>query len=392
MTSSPSAPHRRAESSRLLTAYAVPGIGRIGPGTDLGREIGGAITASGLDLKDGDVLVVASKVVAKAENSLARAATRQDFERLVDAHSRHTVVRRRYSSGVTVNVVRTASGTVQAAAGLDQSNTDGDDDVLLHPQDPDASAARLRDAFSHRFGVRLGVLVSDTTSRPWRVGVSDFVLGCAGIDPLDSQRGEPDDAGRPQQVTVRAVADAIAQAADLVKGSARGRPVAIVRGVSEVVTDAGPGAAGLSRPLSDDWFRTGHVEAAWTALGVDPADPGITPPSGDDSDDILARATRALAVARGGAPRTPGQAGWRLTLTGSGSAIRVRPRPETGRSESSGHPLVEAAVGLGSLIERIATALAAEDLRCETDWIWQDSGAPGGADLRIELTPTPTGS
>ncbi|TWC03573.1 coenzyme F420-0:L-glutamate ligase/coenzyme F420-1:gamma-L-glutamate ligase [Brevibacterium jeotgali] len=392
MTSSPPAPHRRAESSRLLTAYAVPGIGRIRPGTDLGREIGGAMTASGLDLKDGDVVVVASKVVAKAENALARAGTRQDFERLVDAHSRHTVVRRRYSSGVTVNVVRTASGTVQAAAGLDQSNTDGDDDVLLHPQDPDASAARLRTSLSDRFGVHLGVIVSDTSSRPWRVGVSDFVLGCAGIDPLDSQRGEPDDAGRPQQVTVRAVADAIAQAADLVKGSARGRPVAIVRGVSEVVTESGTGGAGLSRPLSDDWFRTGHVEAAWTALGVDPADPAITPPSGDDSDDILARATRALAVARSGAPRTPGQAGWRLTLTGSGSSIRVRPRPEASRPESAGHPLVEAAVGLGALVERIATALAAEDLRCETDWLWEDTGAPGGADIRIELTPTPTGS
>src|SRR5690625_1481761 len=268
MTPTPSAPRRRAEASRLLTAYAVPGIGRILPGTDLGREVGGAITASGLDLKDGDVVVVASKVVAKAEGALARVGSRAEFERLVDARSRHTVVRRRYTSGLTVSVVRTASGTVQAAAGLDRSNTEADDDVVLHPEDPDASAARLREAFAERFGVRLGVIVSDTGSRPWRVGVSDFALGCAGIEPLDSQQGEPDDAGRRQQVTVRGVADAIAQAADLVKGSARGRPVAIVRGVDGVVAGTGPGAAELSRPLSDDWFRTGHVEAAWTALGA----------------------------------------------------------------------------------------------------------------------------
>ncbi|GAA4515955.1 coenzyme F420-0:L-glutamate ligase [Brevibacterium yomogidense] len=380
-----------AEPSRLLTAFAVPGIGRVRPGTDLGREIGGAITASGLDLKDGDVLVVASKVVAKAEGSVATARTRADVEQLVDAHTHHTVARRRYGSGVTVSVVRTRSGTVQAAAGLDQSNTDADTDVILHPRDPDASAAALLASLTERFQVRLGIIVSDSTSRPWRVGVFDFALGCAGIDPLDSQRGLPDDSGRTQQITVRAVADSITQAADLVKGAARGRPVAIVRGVGEVLTRrdtataAGSGAAALTRPLEDDWFRTGHVEAAWNALGVDPADPALTPPSGDGADDILTRTTRALAVARAGDPRTPGQAGWRLSVTGSGSSIRIRPRPGFAPSEVSGHPLVEAAVGLGALVERIATSLAAEDLRCDTAWLWDDTGAPGGADIRIEL-------
>lgn len=378
-----------AEPSRLLTAYAVPGIGRVRPGTDLGREIGGAITASGLDLKDGDVVVVASKVVAKAEGSVATAGSRAEVEQLVDAHTHHTVARRRYASGVTVSVVRTAAGTVQAAAGLDQSNTDEDTDVVLHPRDPDASAAALLASLTERFQVRLGVIVSDSTSRPWRVGVFDFALGCAGIDPLDSQRGLPDDSGRIQQITVRAVADSITQAADLVKGAARGRPVAIVRGVGDALVRPGAstaaGAASLTRPLEDDWFRTGHVEAAWTALGVDPTDPALTPPSGDGADDILTRTTRALAVARAGDPRTPGQAGWRLSVTGSGSSIRIRPRPGFAPSEASGHPLVEAAVGLGALVERIATSLAAEDLRCDTAWLWDDSGAPGGADIRIEL-------
>lgn len=398
-------PRPPAEPSRLLTAYAVPGIGRVRPGTDLGREIGGAITASGLDLKDGDVVVVASKVVAKAEGSVATAQTRAEVEQLIDAHSHHTVARRRYASGVTVSVVRTHSGTVQAAAGLDQSNTEADTDVILHPRDPDASAAALLASLSERFQVRLGVIVSDSTSRPWRVGVFDFALGCAGINPLDSQQGLPDDTGRTQHITVRAVADSISQAADLVKGSARGRPVAIVRGVGDALTRpaaasaaasatsavagpvraTGPGAVPLTRPLADDWFRTGHVEAAWTALGVDPADPALAPPSGDGADDILTRTSRALAVARAGEPRTPGQAGWRLSVTGSGSSIRIRPRPGFAPPESSGHPLVEAAVGLGSLVERIATSLAAEDLRCDTAWLWDETGAPGGADIRIEL-------
>lgn len=386
--SSPSpAPSAPPQPSRLLTAYAVPGIGRITPGTDLGRELGGAIRSSGLDLKDGDVVVVASKIVAKAEGALATASSRADVVALVAARTRHTVARRRYGSGTTVSIVRTPAGTVQAAAGLDRSNTEDAHDVILHPDDPDASAEALRASLADRFGVRTAVIVSDTTSRPWRVGVGDFALGCAGLQPLDSQQGLPDDSGRVQEVTVRAVADAIAQAADLVKGAARGRPVAIVRGVGEhVIPGPGPGAAPLNRPLDDDWFRTGHVESAWAALGADPADPAVRPPSGDGADDILARATRALAIARSGTARTPGQGSWRLTVTGSGALIRVRPRPGGG-SQADGHPLVEAAVGLGSLIERIATSLAAEDLRCETAWLWEDSGAPGGADIRIALDP-----
>lgn len=378
--------------SRLLTAFAVPGVGRIVPGTDLGRELGGAIRASGLDLKDGDVVVVASKIVAKAEGAIRTAQTRAEVEALVAERTRHTVARRRFASGATVSVVRTPAGTVQAAAGLDRSNTESAADVVLHPEDPDASAAALLRDLTARFGVRLGVIVSDTTSRPWRVGVGDFALGCAGIDPLDTQRGLPDDSGRLQEVTVRAVADAIAQAADLVKGAARSRPVAIVRGVGEQVRgatgDSGPGAAGLARPLDDDWFRTGHIESAWAALGVDPADPALVPPSGDGSDDILARTTRALAVARAGDARTPGQGSWRLTVTGSGALIHIRPRPDAARSGAGGHPLVEAAVGLGALVERLATALSAEDLRSTAAWLWEESGAPGGADVRIALDPT----
>ncbi|HJG79271.1 MAG TPA: coenzyme F420-0:L-glutamate ligase [Brevibacterium senegalense] len=388
MRPAPSSARPAAEPSRLLTAYAVPGIGRVRPGTDLGRELVGAIRAGGLDLKDGDVVVVASKIVAKAEGALASAGSRAELEALVAARTRHTVARRRFGAGATVSVVRTPAGTVQAAAGLDRSNTEADGDVVLHPQDPDASAAALQAVLAERFGARVAVLVTDTTSRPWRAGVGDIALGCAGLEPLDSQQGLPDDTGRAQEVTVRAVADAIAAAADLVKGAARGRPVAIVRGVGDHVTGRpGPGATGLNRAFEDDWFRTGHVESAWAALGVDPDDPTVVPPSGDGSDDILTRTTRALAVTRAGDPRTPGQGAWRLTVMGSGALIRIRPRPGAAGSQADGHPLVEAAVGLGALLERIATSLAAEDLRCETAWLWEDSGAPGGADVRIALAP-----
>jgi coenzyme F420-0:L-glutamate ligase/coenzyme F420-1:gamma-L-glutamate ligase len=131
------------------------------PGTDLGRELVGAIRASGLDLKDGDVVVVASKIVAKAEGALASAGSRAELEALVTARTRHTVARRRFGAGATVSVVRTPAGTVQAAAGLDRSNTESAGDVVLHPQDPDASAAALLAVLTERFGAR-----SSSPTRP----------------------------------------------------------------------------------------------------------------------------------------------------------------------------------------------------------------------------------
>ncbi|GAA2086730.1 coenzyme F420-0:L-glutamate ligase [Brevibacterium salitolerans] len=385
-----------AEASRLLTVYAVPGIGRIRPGTDLGRELGAALVDSRLELKDGDVLVVASKIVSKAEGALAAVRNRAEFERLVSAVGTHVVARRAYASGRTLSIVRTPAGTVQAAAGLDTSNLDAPEvpgapeasHVLLQPEDADASAARIRTALWEMLRVDVGVIVSDTSSRPWRAGVSDIALGCAGLAPLDSQRGLPDDTGRTQSLTVRAVADEIASAADLVKGSARGRPAAVVRGVAEMVGEARArtAAEALTRPLDEDWFRTGTAESVWSALGTDHASPEIAPPSADGSEGLTSRAGRALAVARQGTPRTPGHRSWAATVKGAGSVISVRMRKSPAEPEAGGHAVVEAAVGLGSLVERIVTALAAEDLGAVTDWHWRDNGVPAGCDIRLSLT------
>lgn len=369
--------------SRLLTVYAVTGIGAVAPGDQLGRLICSAIDRDRVEIKDGDVLVIASKVVAKAEGRLVQVADRAQFEDLVDRHSRGVVAARSFASPegpAAVAIVRTSAGTVQAAAGLDQSNADGA--VVLHPSDPDASAAELRSGLERYFGVRLGVIVSDSTSRPWRRGVFDFALGASGVRGLDSQRGRPDDSGRTQQVTERAVADEIAAAADLVKGAARGLPVAVVRGVGDLLDPDQPGAAGLNRGEDEDWFRHGHVEAVHAALGSAPASP---PASADGDDDMLKRVSRALAAARGIRPRTPGQDHWRMRVTGAGSRILITPSGSGGGSEVGGHRLVEAAIGLGALVDRLHSALFAEDLGARVRYTWSSNGAPSGAELTIEL-------
>lgn len=374
------------EPSRLLTVYAPRGIARIAAGDDLGDIICRALAADRIDLRSGDVLVVASKVVAKAEGAVEPAPDRRAFERRVEAESAHLVAQRRFGARSRVQIVRTRTGSVQAAAGLDRSNLDGDGTgVLLQPRDPSASARALRDEVRRRFGASVGVIVSDSAARPWRVGVSDFALGASGVRCADSQRGLPDDSGRTQTTTVRAVADAVAQAADLVKGSARGLPVAVVRGVSELVDEDCEGVAELVRPLAEDWFRHGHVEAVHAALGCDPA--GVDPQAADGEDDVLTRVTRALAVARASDPRTPGQDSWRLRASGSGSRIDIARAEAPAEPSTGGHPLVEAAVGLGALVERVRTALWAEDLDATTRWTWDAQGAPAGAALLVSLAP-----
>jgi coenzyme F420-0:L-glutamate ligase/coenzyme F420-1:gamma-L-glutamate ligase len=154
----------------------------------------------------------------------------------------------------------TRHGLVLAAAGVDASNTAAGTVVLL-PDDPDGSARRLRKALGDLRGVTVGVIITDTMGRPWRVGQTDTAIGTAGIAPLRDHRGQADTFGNPLEVTVAAVADEIAGAADLVKGKTMQLPVAIVRGLSELVTAAdGPGAAALIRPAAEDMFRLGAAD------------------------------------------------------------------------------------------------------------------------------------
>nr|WP_148234512.1 coenzyme F420-0:L-glutamate ligase [Cellulomonas flavigena] len=245
-----------------LRVWAPDGIREIVPGDDLVALLVAALRADaaadpGHALVDGDVVVVTSKVVSKAEGRVVAA---DDRERAITEQTVRVVATREHAGGVT-RIVENHLGLVMAAAGVDASNTP-EGTVLLLPADPDASARALRAGLTAAFGVRLGVLVTDTAGRPWRQGVTDLAIGAAGVDVLDDLRGQLDTFGRPLTMTVAAVADEIASAAELVKGKASGRPVAVVRGVSHVVTDDdGPGARVLVRTGPDDMFHQGSAEA-----------------------------------------------------------------------------------------------------------------------------------
>lgn len=246
----------------LLTAWGVPGIGEVRPGDDLAALLGDALAADAsarpsTALADGDVLVVTSKVVSKAEGRVVQA---EDREAAITAETVRVVATREHPGGVT-RIVENRLGLVMAAAGVDASNVD-EGTVLLLPVDPDATARALRTALGERFGVTVGVVVSDTAGRPWRQGQTDIAIGAAGVRVLDDLRGSTDTHGRPLQVSMAAVADEIAAAAELVKGKATGRPVAVVRGLAHVVTvEDGPGARVLVRTGPDDMFAEGTAEA-----------------------------------------------------------------------------------------------------------------------------------
>ena len=243
-----------------LRAWAPAGVPEVRAGDDLAVLVGDALAADddpGHRLVDGDVVVVTSKVVSKAEG---RVVTADDREQAITDETVRVVATRVHEHGVT-RIVENRLGLVMAAAGVDASNTPGGT-VLLLPLDPDASARALRAALQTRFGVRLGVLVTDTAGRAWREGLTDITIGAAGVRVLDDLRGTVDTFGRPLEMTVAAVADEVASAAELVKGKASGRPVAVVRGVGHLVTDDdGPGARPLVRASDKDMFRLGTAEA-----------------------------------------------------------------------------------------------------------------------------------
>jgi coenzyme F420-0:L-glutamate ligase/coenzyme F420-1:gamma-L-glutamate ligase len=225
----------------------IAGLPEIAPGDDLAE----LIAAAAPDLLDGDIVVITSKIVSKAEGRIVTA----DRDAAIAAETVRVVARR----GPTT-IAQTRHGLVLAAAGVDASNT-APVTVVLLPEDPDGSAARLRKALAHRLGRSVGVLITDTMGRPWRTGQTDTAIGAAGLTPLRDHRGQADTFGNALEVTVAAVADEIAGAADLVKSKTRQIPVAIVRGLADLVTGtSGPGAAALIRPAAEDMFRLGAAD------------------------------------------------------------------------------------------------------------------------------------
>jgi dehydro coenzyme F420 reductase / coenzyme F420-0:L-glutamate ligase / coenzyme F420-1:gamma-L-glutamate ligase len=235
------------------TALSLIGVAGL-PEITAGADLAGLISAAAPDLRDGDVVVITSKIVSKAEGRVIHA----DRESAIDGEAVRVVARR----GQT-RIVETRHGLVLAAAGVDSSNT-APGTVVLLPEDPDGSARRLRKALGERRGVNVGVVITDTMGRPWRMGQTDAAIGAAGLAPLRDHRGQPDTFGNTMEVTVAAVADEIAAAADLVKGKTTQVPVAIVRGLAELVTEAdGPGAAALIRPAAEDMFRLGAADVLY---------------------------------------------------------------------------------------------------------------------------------
>ncbi|MFI0981462.1 coenzyme F420-0:L-glutamate ligase [Streptomyces sp. NPDC021093] len=235
--------------------WALPGLPEVKAGDDLAKLIVGAEPG----LADGDVLLVTSKIVSKAEGRIVAADSREEA---IDAETVRVVARRG-----TLRIVENRQGLVMAAAGVDASNTPAGT-VLLLPEDPDASARAIRDGVRDALGVEVGVVVTDTFGRPWRSGLTDVAIGAAGVKVLDDLRGGVDAYGNPLSATIVATADELAAAGDLVKGKADGLPVAVVRGLPHVVAPGadGEGARALVRGAADDMFRLGTSEAVREAV------------------------------------------------------------------------------------------------------------------------------
>lgn len=243
-----------------LELRGIEGLPEIHPGDDLAALI---LRDAGT-FHDGDVVVVAQKVVSKAEGRIRslRDVTPTErahaLARALEADPRMVQVVLDESARVVrddrVLIVETHQGFVCANAGVDRSNVDGEDDVCLLPIDCDASARGLQERIETLTGVRVGVIVSDTFGRAWRMGLVNVALGVAGIPAMLDYRGRPDDFGMPLQATVVAIADELAAAAELVMGKTRRVPVVVVHGLDELDGAAGTGQE-LVRPPELDLFR-----------------------------------------------------------------------------------------------------------------------------------------
>lgn len=331
-----------------LEIRPVLGIGEVREGDDLAALIAGAAPW----LTDGDVLVVTSKIVSKAEGRLAPVPTggpEREAARtaILAAETAREVARRGHT-----RIVQTHHGFVMASAGIDASNVDREHLVLL-PRDPDRSARELRGALRRRYGLDVAVLVSDTMGRPWRTGLTDVALGAAGLDALRDYRGETDAHGNELHITQMAVIDELCAAAELVKNKYDQVPVAVVRGFGVTGTPDGPGAAVLLRDPEHDLFSLGTAEAvaagqraAAVLADVDCAEVPVDPA-------VLARALDLV-----GSPS--------LSLLAAGVRDKVRDElPELPKGELilvAAPPVPLAGLRAGADLHRLRAALAAGGL------------------------------
>jgi coenzyme F420-0:L-glutamate ligase/coenzyme F420-1:gamma-L-glutamate ligase len=247
-----------------LSIRALPPLPDVRPGDDLARLVADAAPG---DLADGDVLAVAHKVVSKAEGrvrsldeiepgerAVALAAEHGKDPRLVQAVLDEAAGVVRARDGVLI--CETRHGLVCANAGVDQSNVSRPGELVLLPEDPDASARRLRAGLAAARGRRPAVVIADSFGRAWRLGQTDVAIGVAGLTPLDRWSGRPDAYGRELRATSIAIADAVAAAAELARAKDSREPAVLIHGLERYVTaDDGPGGAALRRAREDDLFR-----------------------------------------------------------------------------------------------------------------------------------------
>lgn len=254
---------RAIPRSTSLTLFIIPGIPEVRAGHNLSKQISGAARRAQISLEEGDILVVAQKIVSKAEARVARLADVRPSPQAVSLanklaqdprfveivlHESRRVVR-----SDRVLIVETHHGFVCANAGVDHSNVPRSDSVALLPRDPDRSARRLAAEMRKQTGKRLGVIISDTFGRPWRLGISNVAIGASGVPVLIDLRGTRDRQHKLLRATVLAVADELAAAAGLLMGKSAGTPVVVIRGYRYRPVQAS--AAGLIRPASEDLFR-----------------------------------------------------------------------------------------------------------------------------------------
>ena len=261
----PRSPGQRIQNpAGALTVFALPGLPEIRPRQNLAKLILGAARRRHIEFEDGDVVVVAQKIVSKAEGRVAAlhnvrpSARAYELARMLKNDPRFIEVvlresRRIVRAGPRVLIAETHHGLVCANAGVDRSNVPGRDCVAILPRRPDRSARRLAAALRKRTGKRVAVIISDTFGRPWRLGLTNVAIGAAGVPVLMDLRGSRDRTGKRLHATILAVADELASAAGLVMGKPEGLPVAVIRGYR--FRPVQQGAARVVRPAKEDLFR-----------------------------------------------------------------------------------------------------------------------------------------
>lgn len=360
-----------AHASRLLTAFAPPGPGPVGPGDRVASLIAMAFDRAGIEARDGDVLTVDARTVAAAAGRERACASDEDFAALVAGAGAEPLAARTLG-GRTVSVVRVGQRALVDAGLARPASYPGT--VVLPLPDAPAVATALAASLRTLLRARVDVVLTAPDARPGALPPALLAVGAT---------------------LAAGPADAVAAAAGLAAGP--GYPFAIVRAAAPAPgTEAAPGRSAASGQTTDPghaadpavpnaaaWFRPGAREAARAALGA----PALAapPPAGDGSDDVGARVGRAIATVRDAAASTVGEDAWLLAARGAGSLVAIESAPEPARSSAGGHPLLEATIGLGALTDRLLAALRIEGLHGTVHIEWGATGAPLAVRVEIGL-------